>query len=284
MELAGFVHEHLRFTPKHAANLTPREALDEMAGDCSEHADLFASLCRAKGIPTRHCQGLIFRPGRAIYHTWVEAWLGVWIPVDTTVNRIGLPACYLLTTRGSGEGVSGDELPWAMRQVGAAARLLSARRGSHSLIPGNQNSYIVQDGSRLDNLLWGFSVEKPRGWKGVIKGDAVEMLSPDQSATLKCEAAPGDFTADEAYLDLVFNNLKRSLPGFRKVKGDVGEFAKAPAVLVEFVCDVNGRVMRCRQILVSRRKRCYRISCWAPNDRFSAYEGGFNESLKSVRF
>jgi tetratricopeptide (TPR) repeat protein len=59
-------------------------ALERGAGDCTEHAVLFASLMRAHGIPTRLVAGLyLTRGGLWGYHLWNEYWDGSrWHSID----------------------------------------------------------------------------------------------------------------------------------------------------------------------------------------------------------
>ncbi len=72
------------------------QALVARAGDCSEHAALFAALARAAGLPARTAWGLVLNEGTLRFHVWSEFHAGDrWVPVDTALGRYGLPACYL---------------------------------------------------------------------------------------------------------------------------------------------------------------------------------------------
>ena len=69
-------------------------ALGKMGADCSEYSSLLIALSRAKGIPARYVEGLLFlddsEPGEARQeHAWVEVFLpgNGWIPVDPTLGR-----------------------------------------------------------------------------------------------------------------------------------------------------------------------------------------------------
>jgi len=73
------------------------QALAALAGDCSEHAALFAALARAAGLPARTAWGLVLNEGALRFHVWSEFHAGDrWIPVDTALGRYGLPACYIV--------------------------------------------------------------------------------------------------------------------------------------------------------------------------------------------
>ncbi len=64
-------------------------------GDCTEFADLFVALCRARGIPARFLEGFIYSPGATSRgeqtHDWAEILLpnGAWLQVDPTYGRYG---------------------------------------------------------------------------------------------------------------------------------------------------------------------------------------------------
>ncbi|MBS4015559.1 MAG: transglutaminase domain-containing protein, partial [Candidatus Latescibacteria bacterium] len=46
------------------------DVLKNLEGDCNEHAILFTALCRAAGIPTQICVGLVYVDNRFYYHAW----------------------------------------------------------------------------------------------------------------------------------------------------------------------------------------------------------------------
>ena len=86
-KLERFVHGYI--TDKNYARgfVTAAEVAEHPAGDCTEHAVLFAALARAKRIPTRIVQGLIYVPEMSafVWHVWNECWIdGVWQPYDAT--------------------------------------------------------------------------------------------------------------------------------------------------------------------------------------------------------
>ena len=71
-------------------------ALRNRAGDCSEHAALFAALARAAGLPARTAWGLVLNEDALRFHVWSEFHAGGrWVPLDAALGRYGLPACYL---------------------------------------------------------------------------------------------------------------------------------------------------------------------------------------------
>lgn len=60
-------------------------AVQQRKGDCSEYADLFVALCRAKGIPARTVEGYLCAPvSDTPKHNWAEVYTEKfgWVPFD----------------------------------------------------------------------------------------------------------------------------------------------------------------------------------------------------------
>jgi hypothetical protein len=98
--IMNFVRGHLRSGSGDTGSASARQAYDEEQGDCTEHAALFVALARAAGLPARGINGLTYisaNRNRAIwgFHAWAEVWLGEWVPVDTTVQELGLSARFI---------------------------------------------------------------------------------------------------------------------------------------------------------------------------------------------
>ena len=84
-----------------AETLSGPEVLEAKCGKCSEYATCFASLARAKNIPTRIALGERMMGGKWIGHMWNEVFIahdeqpdieskrGHWITVDATTNEVG---------------------------------------------------------------------------------------------------------------------------------------------------------------------------------------------------
>lgn len=66
-------------------------ALQRKQGDCTEFADLFVTLCRAKGIPARFVEGYLLEPvADTPKHDWAEVYLEQygWVPFDPTFAKL----------------------------------------------------------------------------------------------------------------------------------------------------------------------------------------------------
>ena len=95
--LERMVHEKMS-TTSGIGFATAGQVARELRGDCRQHAMLLATLCRARGIPSRTALGLVYivdRPtGRPAlgFHMWTEVYCdGAWRGLDATLGegRIG---------------------------------------------------------------------------------------------------------------------------------------------------------------------------------------------------
>lgn len=93
--LYNFTGEHLTYSGYLPQSKGALAALISGEGDCTEFADLFVALCRARGIPARFAEGFTYSPGATSRgeqtHDWAEILLpnGVWLQVDPTYGRYG---------------------------------------------------------------------------------------------------------------------------------------------------------------------------------------------------
>ncbi len=88
--LESFVYGFIRNKNYAHGFVTALEVAQNPSGDCTEHAVLLAALARARGIPARVAQGLIYetRTRKMAWHVWNELYLnGRWTPFDATLGR-----------------------------------------------------------------------------------------------------------------------------------------------------------------------------------------------------
>ncbi|MBW2222114.1 MAG: transglutaminase domain-containing protein [Deltaproteobacteria bacterium] len=76
------------------------DILKMKVGDCNEHATLFVALCRAVGIPSKLCAGLVYNQGSFYYHAWSDVFVGRWISVDPTMNQLPADATHIRFVEG----------------------------------------------------------------------------------------------------------------------------------------------------------------------------------------
>lgn len=80
------------------------QVLEMRAGDCNEHAVLFAALARAVGLPARVVAGVVYLDGAFLYHAWNEVWLGNgWVSVDTALDQMPADATHIKLLEGGPE-------------------------------------------------------------------------------------------------------------------------------------------------------------------------------------
>lgn len=76
------------------------DVLKVKVGDCNEHSTLFVALCRAVGIPSKLCAGIVYMQGSFYYHAWSEVFLGRWISVDPTFDQLPVDATHICFIEG----------------------------------------------------------------------------------------------------------------------------------------------------------------------------------------
>ncbi len=77
--------------------------LQAKAGDCNEHAVLFAALLRAVDIPTKLCAGLVYTRGRFYYHAWNEVFVGQWITADALMGQMPADVTHIRFVEGGSD-------------------------------------------------------------------------------------------------------------------------------------------------------------------------------------
>jgi transglutaminase-like putative cysteine protease len=102
-QLRRWVYRRLEKRPT-ASIPNALQVLEMGAGDCNEHAVLFAALARASGLPTRIVAGIVYADGRFLYHAWDEVWLGSgWISVDPAFDQMPADATHVKLIAGGPE-------------------------------------------------------------------------------------------------------------------------------------------------------------------------------------
>ncbi|OGF44542.1 MAG: hypothetical protein A2231_08790 [Candidatus Firestonebacteria bacterium RIFOXYA2_FULL_40_8] len=86
---------------------TAKETIVKKEGDCTEHSVLASALCKAVGIPTKICGGIVPINDVFLYHMWLEVYVGngKWVPMDPTWDEEILDASHIKIS----EGILDDE-------------------------------------------------------------------------------------------------------------------------------------------------------------------------------
>jgi transglutaminase-like putative cysteine protease len=86
-----YVIDHMEYADPSRWNRGAVEALERGKGDCTEYADLFVAVCRAKEIPARVVTGYTVRfDSESPKHNWAEVYLQSygWVPFDPSTGDI----------------------------------------------------------------------------------------------------------------------------------------------------------------------------------------------------
>ncbi|MBN2317224.1 MAG: transglutaminase domain-containing protein [Sedimentisphaerales bacterium] len=87
-----YVTDHMEYADPSRQNRGAVIALLRGEGDCTEYADLFVALCRAKNLPARVIAGYVVRfDSESPKHNWAEVYLRGygWIPFDPSAGDFG---------------------------------------------------------------------------------------------------------------------------------------------------------------------------------------------------
>ena len=195
------------------------EILRHGFGDCSEHALLFVTLCRAAGIPARRVNGTVCLGNVWGNHAWGEIWLGRWIGGDPCTNDIGTAGRYVCF------GYPDD--PFGKTGVVSEAftgytrlRLLEGTFGDGEAVnlAGKETTFgTLSDGTGYSHLA-GAACRRPRpGWSSVGTPDGLRVRGKRLTANVRVQ--PDQGSRGTAHLRKIgFGDMKDiSVQGFPAV-------------------------------------------------------------------
>ena len=90
-DIYDYVIDNMEYAMPSKKNRGAVKALQSGKGDCTEYADLFVAICRAKNIPARVATGyMVGLNSTSSKHNWVEAYLQEygWVPFDPSTGDI----------------------------------------------------------------------------------------------------------------------------------------------------------------------------------------------------
>jgi len=183
--IAEFVFGTLSKGSSSTAAPTAKRILRDRCGDCSEHALLFTTLCRAAGIPARRCSGYVCIGGDWGGHAWCEIWVGAWIGADPTTNEIGTRARYIFCTRQDDREIRGASISAARTRI--RIRKAEFSDGAIDLESETRVDRTVFTGIRLGTL--------PEGWRVVER----RTLGPQRSIVSDTIRIDAYITPDQGY-------------------------------------------------------------------------------------
>lgn len=87
--LMEWIHRNIAFVSDSAGGAWPTAAqvLSRRRGSAAGMAILFTALARRVGLPARPVAGLLVGRTRVRRHTWVEAFIGDWVPIDPAFGQ-----------------------------------------------------------------------------------------------------------------------------------------------------------------------------------------------------
>ena len=94
LQIYNYVIDHMKYKNPSRRSRGAISALLRGQGDCTEYADLFVALCRAKDIPARVVNGYTVRfDSESPKHNWAEVYLQEygWVPFDPSAGDVRHP-------------------------------------------------------------------------------------------------------------------------------------------------------------------------------------------------
>jgi len=76
------------------------DVLESREGVCRDYAILFGALARAAGIPCKVVSGVLYTQDAFYYHSWVECYVGEWVPFDATLPTDFVDATHVKMAEG----------------------------------------------------------------------------------------------------------------------------------------------------------------------------------------
>jgi hypothetical protein len=286
-KIGRWVYDNIKQEKIKTMNLSAKETLEKKAGDCTEHAALFCALARAGGVPTRIIHGLIFSGEAFGYHQWNEVYLGEWVPVDTTCNRIGIPAGYIKT--------SDDETDYAGAPSSAAVMLKMMGQTSIKILAFNdsvnqridvsdKNKYFIEQDNSIEDKRAGIRLIKPDKWKTLMgpKEKNLMMYHIDKSLML---AIIYSNLEDNLSVPKFINLIGKLTDGFNESPIYEMKVSQYPAFAKEiFKKDKNNKEVKEIYILTQGNGKTFFIIMTAPKDAFPVAQEDFNAILQSIQF
>jgi len=130
--IVRWVYENMRKVASEPRPVTALECLDNMVGDCTEHALLAGTLARAAGLPSKMCVGLGYTGDAFYYHAWVKIWVGEWVEMDPTWGEATVDATHLQVAEGALDEPSMARMSLATARIlgQVSFRVLDVRRSA----------------------------------------------------------------------------------------------------------------------------------------------------------
>ncbi|MHB8769832.1 MAG: transglutaminase domain-containing protein [Syntrophales bacterium] len=104
-KLVAWVHGNLKKSPVLSVP-NALETLENLTGDCNEHAALLAGLARAAGLPAEVEAGVVYLRGKFFYHAWNVIYLrnrGGWMTADAVLGQMPADVTHIRFVRGEAD-------------------------------------------------------------------------------------------------------------------------------------------------------------------------------------
>lgn len=171
--ICHWINIHLAKRYTEVGDLSAKETLREMGGDCSEHAVLMEAMARAVHVPIRECSGFVFLGEVGGRHAWSQAWIdGRWQHVDAVIDTVGADPRYFLFFQhrpGRARDLTGGRRMTRLTTHPARATVESFTVFGRRWTPAEARFSANVKNHQYDNPILGLSFTLPEGWKESAK-------------------------------------------------------------------------------------------------------------------
>ncbi len=105
--LRAWLYNNMRTRADVGISRPASDVLKSGEGVCRDYAILLAAFARSLGIPAKIAAGLTFTNGAFYYHSWVECWVGEWVPFDATLSTDFVDATHIKLAEGQTSSMFG---------------------------------------------------------------------------------------------------------------------------------------------------------------------------------
>ncbi|GEM_PF-4325623 len=289
LAVAKIVHWVYRSLKKESSIVgakTAKETLVEGSGDCTEHAVLVAALCRALGIPARSATGLMWIGKEAGYHQWTEVWVGMWLPVDATLDAIGTPPAYLHFGYADEGALSGETTSRMMRFFGRAKVSVASVRGADGVrVLSEKDDLVEVAADRVEHFGWGISYPRPDGWDHKLLTDSDAAVFQRDRSVMQIRPLLGAAPLSMEGAVELQGTLTGVLSDLKVLSADLAEDGGRRTYRSELTGRTQGVTMRYRLALLQEGGRTF-LALFSAKDTpsFADDAKAFEDFLSQLRF
>jgi len=281
--LCKWIYNNIGKESTKVSSASASETLKVMKGDCTEHSMLFCGFARSCGLPSRSATGLVLRGSVFGYHAWSEAQIdGKWIPVDATINSVGLPAGAILF----GYDNNGEENPSITtgKLLGQTKlTLTSATIGNHTFDPRKDNEVRSLKENVYTDKSNGFSFDQGKDIKLSTQKNNQTVFFSTQGDSINIFMQPGRDLSKEKSLKVRMAEILKGMQATLIEEGKATYCGHDAWRTRSSVTQANGNELLYETMFFRQNLHHYLIVVAAKKELFSTREKEILEHFKRFK-